>query len=372
MESTRIESLLETGWHLIGQLNQWLCAPPQDMTDRERLFEIIRRLQLFWSKADDLNLRRMARNSLVLELFLERFCADTLQLTPLNRNDLTCAVNSLGSLLQGFESRSVEPDHPDLEVLQRLECEALQSSWADALQTRTIEISTAVIDEVVATPPLKSPNFARLPGGPNHVRFHTATTDGELRQEVNSKGKKARLTELPRQEDVEACALPAPPVPIRLSHQGHFARLSSLPMAEDAKPFPHSSARADAFQSRKVLMVEASLFYRHLFSDVLRTAGYEPLAIEGAEGQLEAIETDTAARFCAIMIGLPATAEATRATQRLRLRLGVHLVGLLTTEDHEFSTVEVDACVLKSHPRRLLDLLERLHRPSPEVALLTA
>ena len=374
MEPARIESLLESGWHLIGQLTEWLSAPPPDLSDRLRLFEIIRRLQHFWSKADDLNLRRIARNSLVLELFLERICAETLELTPLNGDDLASGINSLGILLRGFESTHVEPEFPDIDLLQRLECQSLQASWSQAQPARTIEIPAGVM---VVAPAVSA-------GMPLPIVRLASERNQHLRLDENLQASPSYdLTQFATIEDFRASdtgyddessrrLLPGPPVRLRLPHHGQSIALPAPVVVDDSHPCHVENVRASFPETRKVLMVEASLFYRHLFGDVLRTAGYEAVAIEGLAGQLEAIESDADSSFCAIMIGLPAATEAAQIIQRIRHQLGIHLIGLLTTQDHRFSTVEVDACVLKSHPRHLLDVLERLHRPSLEPMLLTA
>jgi len=374
MEPARIESLLESGWHLIGQLTEWLSAPSQDQSDREYLFEVIRRLQLFWGKADDLSLRRMARNSLVLELFLERICADTLRLTPLSRDDFAGGINSLGKLLRGFESTHTEPEYPDIDLLQRLECQSLQASWSETHSARMIEIpmDRAVTAAAVSTE--MPPPIVRLPSELNQHLLPDANSQAPPSFEPPATGTFENCHQSASDCDLEYSfrLLPAPPVRLGLPHQGQTISLRVPADAEDSNAFPVDNVRASCPETRKVLMVEASLFYRHLFGDVLRTAGYEAIAIEGLPGQLEAIESDTDARFCAMMIGLPAATEAAQLIQRIRHQLGIHLIGLLTTQDHRFSTVEVDACVLKSHPRHLLDVLERLHRPSLEPRLLTA
>ncbi|HEY0981346.1 hypothetical protein [Schlesneria sp.] len=369
MEPARIESLLETGWHLIGQLNQWLSASPQEMEDRERLYEIIRRLQLFWSKADDLNLRRMARNSLVLELFLERFCADSLQLTEQHKADLSSGISSLEYLLHEFDAAQFEPEYPDLELLQRLECQTLQATWAVAVKTRTIEVSAAPIEVLPSSQDYDLPVAGRLTKAPDHVRLYDTVLEPATDEEALVRAKAARGNQ---SAAAQARHLPAPPVPFRLSLQNELAGPSLLPISEESRSVIGPSRSLPTLPTRKILLVEASLFYRHLFGDVLRTAGYEPVLIEGLEGQLDSIESDPDARFCAIMLGLPATVEATQSVQRIRQKLGVHLIGLLSTEDHQLWKVEIDACILKSHPRNLLDLLERLHRPAPDQVLLTA
>ena len=139
MEPARVSTLLDHGWSIVGQLHQWLSTSRHEFHDRDELVVLIRELQTFWGRVDDLELKRFARNTLALEQFFESLCAKRLEVTPGHLDDLQAGIACFEDLLLGFEATGEEPKMTQLDLLSRLEQHPRQQRSSER-PTRTIEV----------------------------------------------------------------------------------------------------------------------------------------------------------------------------------------------------------------------------------------
>ena len=378
LEPARIESLLDHAWRLISQLRQWFAAWSLGSTDHDGLVELIRNLQLFWIKADDLELKRLARNSLAIEQFLERFCAGKLELTSENLNDVTAAVGSLQDLLLGLEAMREEPLITDLASLQKLERDTLKGFWSETSK-RTIEVALVANDVAhgaVTAHPL--PNRLEVVPTPSHPRLTSETLFNELKPFVE-KSSSASV-------DLSSSAATGPwPAAIRhvLSVREFQAAPDLIRISDNSivDTPPDASIQAgsetidvpesveEAIEFRRVLIIEDSLFYRNLIGMALRSVGYDSDSIKSDANDFARIQNERASGYCAILIGEPVTPEIADKVMSCRTSNGVPVIRLMTSDNDQSFPFTVDASVTKSNPRQLIAALNHLLNPTSSVIL---
>ena len=434
-DPARIEHLLDHGWFLIGQLHRWLSKWPLESTNRDASIDLIRGLQLLWAKADDLDLKRLARNSLALEQFLERFCARKLEFTSEHLKDMTAGIGSLLDLLLGFEATCEEPALMDVESLQKLERHALQGFLSDEAQT-TIEIlanahdvSTALVRSIpiVMTPaPVPSIAESRLVQD-QFGRSLLAMLEqfvvkvDETCHRLHARVLADKAPYFTTTSRLEYLAQSTRELVEQMTHQSLESALEkidepserlipwlslevSLPRLEDSPPLlavarsTHEVLHATTLEERNgaadnesqsvqelsiveyslsrhrqehanvrprlVLIVEESLFYRHLIGLALQSAGYESLAVESMASGLDALGQSP--QFCAILVSSTMSPEMSHVIERSRSTQGTKVIGLTMPDPVEFSAVEFDAQVAKSQPAQLIAVLNRLLNSSSD------
>jgi hypothetical protein len=364
LEPARIESLLDHAWRLVSQLRQWFAASSLGSKDQDGLVELIRNLQLLWVKADDLGLKRLARSTLAIEQFLERFCAGKLELTSENLNDVTAAVATLQDLLLGLEAMREEPVITDLESLQKLERGTLKGFGSDK-SNRTIEV-THVANDVTRLTDTVDPRSLLLEVTP--TQSHPRLTSEKMLH---------GLTPIDGHRSDATGAWPAAMrhlISVRNIHDApHFIRIadnSNVDASLDATiqaglETPAVQDPADeGIELRPVLILEDSLFYRNLIGMALRSVGFDSDSIKSDTNALETILNERSSDYCAILVGEPVTPAVADAIVQYRDANGVIVIALTAAISDEPFPFEVDGSVSKSNPRDLILLLNSLLNPT--------
>ena len=376
LEPARIESLLDNAWRLISQLRQWFAAWSLGSTDHDGLVELIRNLQLFWIKADDLELKRLARNSLAIEQFLERFCAGKLELTSENLNDVTAAVGSLQDLLLGLEAMREEPLITDLASLQKLERDTLKGFWSETSK-RTIEVALVANDVAhgaVTAHPL--PNRLEVVPTQSHSRLTSET----LLNELKPFAERSSISGVDLSSSAATGPWPAAmrhvlsvrefqvaPELIRISDNSTIDTPSDSGVQTGLKTIDVPEPVQEAIELRRVLIVEDSLFYRNLIGMALRSVGYDSDSIKSDANAFASIQNGRLPDYCAILVGEPVTTEVADEIMSYRAANAIPVIRLMTSGNDESFPYTVDESVPKSNPRQLIVLLNRLLNPASEV-----
>ena len=338
--------------------------------------ELIRNLQLFWIKADDLELKRLARNSLAIEQFLERFCAGKLELTSENLNDVTAAVGSLQDLLLGLEAMREEPLITDLASLQKLERDTLKGFWSETSK-RTIEVALMANDvayRTVAAHPL--PNRLEVVPTQSHSRLTSET----LLNELKPFAERSSISGVDLSSSAATGPWPAAmrhvlsvrefqvaPELIRISDNSTIDTPSDSGVQTGLKTIDVPEPVQEAIELRRVLIVEDSLFYRNLIGMALRSVGYDSDSIKSDANAFASIQNGRLPDYCAILVGEPVTTEVADEIMSYRAANAIPVIRLMTSGNDESFPYTVDESVPKSNPRQLIVLLNRLLNPASEV-----
>ncbi len=373
LEPARIESLLDHAWRLISQLRQWFAAWSLRSSDHDGLVELIRSLQVLWIKADDLDLKRLARNSLAIEQFLERFCAGKLELTTENLNDVTAAVGSLQDLLLGLEAMREEPFITDLTSLQKLERDTLKGFWSNPTN-RTIEVAPAANDTahgtVIAHP---HANQREIVPTPSHPRLTSEMGLNALTSVVgNSTAASTDLNKLAATEPWSAAMCHVLSVRefqsaaevIRISDNSTMATPSDVSLQAGSVTIAVPEPVEETIELRRVLIIEDSLFFRNLIGMALRSVGYDSDSVKSDANACASIQNERSSAYCAILIGEPVTTEVADAVMSRQTASGIPVIRLTTSDNDESFPFTVDASVSKSNPRQLIAALNHLLNPT--------
>ena len=378
LEPARIESLLDNAWRLISQLRQWFAAWSLGSTDHDGLVELIRNLQLFWIKADDLELKRLARNSLAIEQFLERFCAGKLELTSENLNDVTAAVGSLQDLLLGLEAMREEPLITDLASLQKLERDTLKGFWTETSK-RTIEVAL-VTNDVAHRAGTANPFLNRLEvvPTPSHPRLTSETLLNELKPfagnlSVASVDLSSSAATSPwpaaTRHVLSVREFQVAPDLNRISDNSSIDTPSDAVIKAGLETIDVPEPVEETIELRRVLIIEDSLFYRNLIGMALRSVGYDSDSIKSDANAFASIQKERMSDYCAILVGEPVTTEVADAISLFRTASSVPVIRLMTSESDESFPFTVDASVAKSNPRQLIIALNQLLNPTSSAVL---
>ncbi len=119
-----------------------------------------------------------------------------------------------------------------------------------------------------------------------------------------------------------------------------------------------------AFHSYRVLIVEESLFFRHLIGMAVRSAGYQSLEAESLEQGLEILEQTS--DLNAVLVSSTASSAMAEAFDQFRRTQGVKVISLMSTDDEQGNAIEVDDRVSRSHPQQLITSLDRILGDSAE------
>ena len=338
MEPARVSTLLDHGWSIVGQLHQWLSTSRHEFHDRDELVVLIRELQTFWGRVDDLELKRFARNTLALEQFFESLCAKRLEVTPGHLDDLQAGIACFEDLLLGFEATGEEPKMTQLDLLSRLEQHPRQQRSSER-PTRTIEVDVINHDrqlEAASTDLIEvpSPRPIKLP----QRIANTTRASQRLEQKV-----------VPRIEPFIFTRFENPDV--------------SPPQEVAASPLGEQDLEDSVVDSNRVLILEESLFYRHLTQIALRSAGYDTEMPELATGNAIALSEESLVPCGVILVTPFSSWEMASQIQQIRSLRNVKVIGLTGTDPDEAFGVELDACVVKSKPQQLISVLGQLLDP---------
>jgi len=399
MDQARVEFLLDDGWNLIGRLHQWLSRLPAAPADQASYLELIGRLQTFWAAADDLELTRIARASLCLEQVLERFCATGLQISEVRLQILTAGVGTFQELLLAFEATREEPVDCDMVELLQLERQMLLTVPVEQPATPALVVETPSSAEVNPVVPVA----ADQPVVPAPIerslnrklvtmldRFATKLDDACQRLHrrmvadespyVTTTSRLEHLSKATRQlarklrvrtklipwasagrQTIEAPMLNQRNDSLALASTATNAH--SIARLDDTRLNSETTLQIDELPSvgmaeaaRQVLILEESLFYRHLITIALRSSGYQTVTVDlKSEGLFE---LDQVNKVDAIVLGSKLTAEILDAVQRYREYQGGKVI-VLSSSDSEPLPFDVDDQVTKSHPQQLINALDR-------------
>lgn len=349
MDTGRVETLLNQGWSLVGLLHQWLSSWAQVHHDSEELVDLISSLQTFWASADDLELKYLSRQALILEEFFERICAKRLDMTSEHLRDLRAGITNFEDVLLRYEATGEEPRDVNLELLQRLEQHTRQKS-TPVRQVRTIEVR-ANREEETPVPPL-----AGLIPVAAHPVSETALAVSERPEPTVT---------------VEVISLQEKPSPKRLEQKNspRFDQLEWSPnirLDSDESSESYDEQITDVDEeltdapSESILILEESLFYRHLLQMALRSSGYETESIEPLVGESFSATRELLVPCRVILVTSTASSAMAVPIQEFRHSMEVKVIGLKVSDQDEAFGVELDACVVKSLPQQLISVLDQL------------
>ncbi len=426
-DQTRIESFLDDGWLVIGQLHQWLLQRPVASQDQTALEPLIRGLQTIWANADDLGLKGLARVSLAVEQVLERQCAGNLELDTQRRRDLTSGVGCLQDLLLGYEATREEQQIVDLETLSRLERYSAQPLWVDASPMHVVQtvvplpLKTDVEEELVPegfVHELINPEllvmleqFVEKLDDTSH-RLHARMLADEApyttttsRLEHLAQATRDVVWQIRRPQQVtRAFVLESPlqsaemplanddsslsdvsetqmsvaeslivsgetasfdvehPIAeeVELREELFLADFSSSQFPSELKETEHSESTVfeSGLKSRQILIVEESLFYRHLISMAVQSAGYDPHTAESVGVGMDLLKRSQ--EFGVIVVGSDISSSPLQSIESYRSDNGTKVVQLTSSKSNRAALPCADYCIEKSHPQKLLAILDTL------------
>jgi hypothetical protein len=345
MEPARIETMLDHGWSLIGQLHHWLSQQRQAHPDRDELIDLICGLQSFWGRVDDLEMKQLARNSLALEQFFERLCAKKLEMSSEHFKDLRAGICSLELLLLEFEATREESAISDLDSLHRLEKRTSRRFSTESTK-RTIEIPNTggvhIRSIILAEPteqddsksPISVPNTLYLDASEALPRLAMTSFPKRIEQKFVPRLDPFVVTGIETSELLRRSAIADEPVEIE----------SEVPVS--------------VVESNSILILEESLFYRHLISMALQCAGYDSVALEPLRDEASAQDLDL--NYRAILVTSSVTIRMHEQIQRSRDASNPFVIGLKANDQDDQFDVELDAIVLKSKPQQLVSVLSQL------------
>lgn len=109
---------------------------------------------------------------------------------------------------------------------------------------------------------------------------------------------------------------------------------------------------------KRILIVEESLFFRHLIGLAVQSAGFEACSAETVAQGLGFLNESP--EFHAILIGSVVSSEIAHAISFSRHNHGAKVIGLVASESVERQSDGVDACVSRSNPIELISKLKQI------------
>ena|GEM_PF-2741359 len=108
----------------------------------------------------------------------------------------------------------------------------------------------------------------------------------------------------------------------------------------------------------RVLIVEESLFYRHLLGTAVLSTGY---AIHTAESMAQGIaDLERPNDFMVMIVDAVIPPALIEAIKHCRQQNGIRVIGLTTSANQQSTELEFDDCVPKLHPQKLIGALHRV------------
>lgn len=422
MDQARVDTFLDEGWCLIGQLHRWLSNWPMMSYDRPALVELIRGLQSLWASADDLGLKRLSRNVLALEQILERICARSLAFTGERLEDVTTGIAGLQDLLLGFETTQQEPAFSRLDAILKIERHACRTDPPDPSEVQLLgeapfphssitdsmanQADPAHVDDDAST----LNTIRRLSVDPNQIklleqlaiklddtchRLHARILADEAPY-MTSTSRLKHLSEETRglvdqiahglQYEVpnstcsteqvepvnERASEPAADVACDVQDSVCRSEKGNLvvddPCIQEAPPtilanevaLTHAISAANEVKMTpfRVLILESSIFYRHLAATAIRSAGFEPVMAESIEqGRTCLLQSSDVGAIVTGSELMRDTAEMIRRQQSLETIPVILMSDALSSPN---TVLNCDAHVSRKHPQQLVAVLERL------------
>lgn len=109
---------------------------------------------------------------------------------------------------------------------------------------------------------------------------------------------------------------------------------------------------------KRILIVEESLFFRHLIGLAVQSAGFDSCSAETVDQGMAYLHQSP--DFHAILIGSVVSAEIAQAISMSRQMHGAKVIGLVATDSLERQSDDVDACVSRSNPIQLISKLNQI------------
>ena len=138
-----------------------------------------------------------------------------------------------------------------------------------------------------------------------------------------------------------------------------FAELQlKLPIIESITPQIGPSVVDFKPKSGRILIVEPSLFYRHLLGTAVHSAKYETHIVDSFERGIEALQQ--ASDFIAVLVDSLVHPAMAVAIKHQRQANGLRVIGLTTSAQKPSTPEDFDDCVSRSHPQKLISTLDRV------------
>ena len=141
----------------------------------------------------------------------------------------------------------------------------------------------------------------------------------------------------------------------RLDDASQLKRLTST--GNDESRTSNSTNLPAATDRARVLIVEESMFYRHLFGIAVQSGGYEPLIAETVAQGLDALlkATECSESWSAMISPAMVVAiEQRRRTGQLKV------IGMTLPGQEKVPVADLDARISKMHPQQLVAALDKL------------
>jgi chemotaxis protein histidine kinase CheA len=420
MDQARIDIFLDEGWCLIDQLHRWSSRTSVESDDRALLIELIRELQKLWAMADDLQLSRLSRTILAIEQFLERICARSLAFNSERFHEVASGIEGLQDLLLGYEATREEPSYANLDSLLRIEQSAQQATGnEDDKPAADMNAIVSVFESARNDSASNSTmipradscgelSISQTPVDPQKVELldqFTAKLDDTCRRlharvladeapYVTTTSRLEHLAEETRllaEEMIrEARLMRSPPTQPHFENPPHIftvtaARtastiedLSRPPLVLPVEPSviaapqlqrltsiteassqnvdpPVATVRANGL---RILIVEESLFYRHLLGIAVQSAGYEPQIAESVARGLEMLQQTT--ELSALLVGSTLSPAMVCEIARRRRSSPIKVIGMTLPGHEKVPVPDLDARISKMHPQQLIAVLDKL------------
>ena len=355
MKPVRMEALLKNGRQLVGELRNGLSEQRETPPGPTELVSLIQGLQLFWSRADDLQFKWVARCSLALEQFLESICAKGFIATIEYVREMELAILCLEQMLTELDATGEDPHCPDWESLHRLEHHPLHEQSVTNSQTPQKTIDVFAVREIPVPPAVDLESIPQRLKLTEPTEVSHSEPSGEFLRIAQNKAV------VPRQ----------PQLDLRPETRGLLVQNASLP------PEVESASTAIARTStavplNRILVVEGSLFYRHLIQLALQSAGYEVESVAPMASDFLGMTIESLACYPAIFLTAELTQEAAAKIEQARRTSSVKLIGLQGTDQSEPFPLECDAFARKTKPQLLIMVLEELQNSTAKTARKTA
>ena len=355
MKPVRMEALLKSGRLLIGQLRDGLAEEQVAPSGPNELVSLIQGLQLFWSRADDLQLKWVARCSLALEQFLENLCAKGCIATIEYVREMELAILCLEQMLTELDATGEDPHCPDWESLHRLEHHPLHAQSVTNSETPQKTIDVFAVREIPVPPAGELESVKQSPKLTEPKRVSHSEPSVEFLRIAPSKVVFLRQPQRDLRPETRVLLVQNP---------------SLLPEVEPASTAIALTSTRVPFN--RILVVEGSLFYRHLIQLALQSAGYEVESVAPTASDFLGMTVESLACYPAIFLTVEIQQEMAGKIEQARRTSSVKLIGLQGTDQGENFPVDCDAFARKSKPQLLITVLEELQNSTAQAARKTA
>ena len=355
MKPVRMEALLKSGRQLIAELRNGLSEQREASPSPNELVRLIQDLQLFWSRADDLQLKWVARCSLALEQFLESLLAKGFMATIEYVREMKLAILCLEQMLTELDATGEDPHCPDWESLHRLEHHPLHEQCIPNSETPQKTIEVFAVREIPVPPAGNSDSV------PQRLNLTQPTRGSHSEPSVEFLRIAQNKAVFPRQPQLD------------LKQEARVLLVQNAGLLPEVEPASTAIAlTSTAVPLNRILVVEGSLFYRHLIQLALQSAGYEVESVAPTASDFLGMTVASLACYPAILLTAEITQETAAKIEQARKTSSVNLIGLQGTDQSEQFPLECDAFARKTKPQLLITVLDELQNPTTEAARKTA